>query len=103
MSEQFTTMFRDEHRLVRDALLELSDAFTAREYWTIETILASRTGETFAAELVRIDGEALAIADDSAAMEHVEALRTLILTRARVTDLGVKKLKAALPRLRIVR
>ena len=31
--------------------------FTAREYWTIQAILATAAGETFAAELVRIDGE----------------------------------------------
>ena len=40
-------------------------AFTAREYWTIQAILATQTGETFAAELVRIDGEALDIPDEA--------------------------------------
>ena len=41
--------------------------FTAREYWTIEAILATAAGETFAAELVRIDGEALDVGDDETA------------------------------------
>ena len=61
-------------RLVVEREREI-DAFTAREYWTIETILATATGDTFAAELVRIDGEALAIADEATATEHVTALR----------------------------
>jgi DNA topoisomerase-1 len=34
-------------------------AFTAREYWTIQAILATKAGDTFAAELVRIDGQSL--------------------------------------------
>ena len=42
-------------------------AFTAREYWTLEAILATAAGETFAAELVRIDGEALDVADEATA------------------------------------
>ena len=53
-------------RLVVEREREI-DAFTAREYWTIETILATPAGDTFAAELVRIDGEALAIADEATA------------------------------------
>ena len=48
-----------------------STAFTAREYWTIEAILATAAGETFAAELVRIDGEALDVADEATAERHV--------------------------------
>jgi DNA topoisomerase-1 len=50
------------------------DAFTAREYWTIEAILATAAGDTFAAELVRIDGEALEVADEATATSHVAAL-----------------------------
>ncbi len=61
-------------RLVVEREREI-DAFTAREYWTIETILATAAGDTFAAELVRIDGEALAVADEATATEHVTALR----------------------------
>ena len=38
------------------------NGFTAREYWTIQAILATAAGETFAAELVRIDGAALDVA-----------------------------------------
>src|SRR3954471_12040053 len=47
------------------------EAFTAREYWTIETLLGTSAGDTFAAELVRIDGDALAIADEATADRHV--------------------------------
>src|SRR4029077_14021193 len=51
------------------------DAFTAREYWTIEALLATAKGETFTAELVRVDGEALAIGDEATADTHVAGLR----------------------------
>jgi DNA topoisomerase-1 len=61
-------------RLVVEREREI-EAFTAREYWTIETILATSGGDTFAAELVRIDGEALAVADEATAGRHVAALR----------------------------
>jgi DNA topoisomerase I len=61
-------------RLVVEREREI-EAFTAREYWTIEAILATSAGETFPAELVRIDGEALAVADEATAERHVAALR----------------------------
>jgi DNA topoisomerase I len=51
------------------------EAFTAREYWTIEALLSTGSGETFAAEVVRIDGEALAIENEATADEHVAGLR----------------------------
>ena len=61
-------------RLVVEREREI-DAFTAREYWTIEAILATAAGDTFAAELVRIDGEALDVSDEATAERHVTALR----------------------------
>jgi DNA topoisomerase I len=61
-------------RLVVEREREI-DAFTAREYWTIEVLLATAAGATFPAELVRIDGEALGVADETTAAEHVAALR----------------------------
>ena len=61
-------------RLVVEREREI-EAFTAREYWTIEAILATAAGDTFAAELVRIDGEALAVADEATAEGHVKGLR----------------------------
>ena len=51
--------------------------FTAREYWTIQAILATTAGETFAAELVRIDGEAIDISDEATSDAHVAAIRDL--------------------------
>ena len=63
-------------RLVVEREREI-EAFTAREYWTIEAILATAAGDTFPAELVRIDGEALAVADEATAAGHVEALRNV--------------------------
>ncbi len=65
-------------------------AFTAREYWTIEAILATAGGETFPAELVRIDGETLAVADEATAERHVTALRDL---RPVVRKVGVRTQK----------
>src|SRR6188472_4311647 len=50
-------------RLVVEREREIN-AFTAREYWTIQAILATETGDTFAAELVRIDGAAIEIPDE---------------------------------------
>jgi DNA topoisomerase I len=50
-------------------------AFTAREYWTIAAILATADGTTFEAELVRIDGDPIAVADEATAQRHVDALR----------------------------
>jgi DNA topoisomerase-1 len=65
-------------------------AFQAKEYWTIEALLAAPDGTTFAAELVRIDGEKLDIGDEATAGRHVEALRQ---TQPRVTGVTVKKTK----------
>ncbi|MEO6206394.1 MAG: type I DNA topoisomerase, partial [Candidatus Limnocylindrales bacterium] len=65
-------------------------AFTAREYWTIGTILATGAGESFSADLVRIDGAALEIADEAASDAHVAAIREL---RPVVTKLGLKTQK----------
>jgi DNA topoisomerase-1 len=61
-------------RLVVEREREI-EAFVAREYWTIETILATAGGDTFAAELVRIDGDPLDIADETTAQDHVTVLR----------------------------
>jgi DNA topoisomerase-1 len=60
-------------RLVVEREREI-EAFTAREYWTIEAILATGAGDTFAAELVRIDGEPLDLPDEATTQRHVEAL-----------------------------
>ncbi len=65
-------------------------AFTAREYWTIQAILATQTGETFAAELVRIDGEALDIPDEATSDAHAAAIRGL---HPVVTKLGTRTQK----------
>ena len=49
-------------RLVVEREREIT-AFVAREYWTLEAILSTVAGERFAAELVRIDGDPLDVAD----------------------------------------
>ncbi len=76
-------------RLVVEREREI-EAFTAREYWTIATILATTAGETFAAELVRIDGAALEVADETSAERHAAALRE---ARPVVTKVGVRTQK----------
>ena len=65
-------------------------AFTAREYWTIGAILGTAAGESFAADLVRLDGSPLDITDEAAAAGHVAAISDL---RPVVTKLGLKTQK----------
>ncbi len=64
-------------RLVVEREREIN-AFTAKEYWSIEVVLETDTGERFVAELVKIDGENL---DDrrsgETADQHAAALREL--------------------------
>jgi DNA topoisomerase-1 len=60
-------------RLVVEREREI-EGFVAREYWTIEALLETAAGERFTAELVRIDGEALDVADVATATRHVEVL-----------------------------
>ncbi len=74
-------------RLVVEREREIT-AFTAREYWTLEALLATSAGETFVAELVRIDGAALDVADGESAERHAAAIRDL---RPRVTKVGTRK------------
>src|SRR6476646_371384 len=74
-------------RLVVEREREIQ-AFTAREYWTLEAILATERGETFAAELVRIDGAALEIGDGETAERHATAIRSL---HPKVTKVGTRK------------
>jgi DNA topoisomerase-1 len=70
-------------RLVVDREREIN-AFTAREYWTIEALLATDKGEQFAAEIIRIDGKPVKpddgeflIRDGETADRHAAALRKL--------------------------
>ena len=50
-------------------------AFTAREYWTLEALLATADGTPFTADLVRIDGKAVDIGDGESAERHAAAIR----------------------------
>jgi len=74
-------------RLVVEREREI-EAFTAREYWTLQAILATAAGDTFPAELVRIDGAALDIGDGETAERHATAIRAL---RPAVTKVGTRK------------
>ncbi|HEY8438188.1 MAG TPA: type I DNA topoisomerase [Candidatus Limnocylindrales bacterium] len=74
-------------RLVVEREREIG-AFVAREYWTLEALLATAAGETFAAELVRIDGAPLDVADEETAERHAAALRELA---PRVTKIATRK------------
>ncbi|MDQ2966144.1 MAG: type I DNA topoisomerase, partial [Chloroflexota bacterium] len=76
-------------RLVVEREREIT-AFTAREYWTLEAILATEAGETFAAELVRIDGKPLDVGDGETADRHAAALRE---RRPIVKSVGKRPLK----------
>ena len=61
-------------RLVVEREREIRD-FAAREYWTIELLLANPKGETFKAELARLDGKKADIGDGQTAEKHATALR----------------------------
>ena len=76
-------------RLVVEREREIT-AFTAREYWTIEAILATASDERFAAEVVRIDGAALDVGDTESAERHAAAIRELHPT---VTKVGTRTQK----------
>ncbi|MGD8684960.1 MAG: type I DNA topoisomerase, partial [Chloroflexota bacterium] len=62
------------------------EAFTAREYWTLEAVLETATGERYRAALVTVDGTRVAqggevkkneisIPDEATAQAHIAALR----------------------------
>ena len=76
-------------RLVVEREREIT-AFTAREYWTIETVLSTAAGERFAAEVVRIDGAALDVADEATAERHRAAIEAL---HPSVTKVGTRTQK----------
>ncbi|MEX2546301.1 MAG: type I DNA topoisomerase, partial [Chloroflexota bacterium] len=63
-------------RLVVEREREIN-AFEAREYWTIEVVLETDTGEIFTADLIKIDGENLEVGDAETAEAHATALREL--------------------------
>ncbi|HEX5590022.1 MAG TPA: type I DNA topoisomerase [Candidatus Limnocylindrales bacterium] len=52
-------------------------AFEAREYWTLRATLATAAGESFGADLVRIDGKPLDVSDEATATGHADAIRAL--------------------------
>jgi DNA topoisomerase-1 len=52
-------------------------AFVAREYWSLEATLATPDGTNFGAEVVRIGGKAVEIADGETAARHAAAIRAL--------------------------
>jgi len=66
------------------------NAFVAREYWTLEAILATADGATFGADLVRIDGQPIDIGDTETAERHAAALRE---TRPVVRNVSKRPLK----------
>ncbi|CAN5807471.1 type I DNA topoisomerase [soil metagenome] len=65
-------------------------AFTAREYWTLDVLLATPGGETFNAALVAIEGEKAEIGDGETAERHAAALRE---TEPQVTRVATRPLK----------
>jgi len=74
-------------RIVVDREREIR-AFTAREYWTLKAVLVAPNGETFEADLVRIEGKKPEIGDGETAERHATAIRA---SRPVVTDVSVKK------------
>jgi DNA topoisomerase-1 len=63
-------------RLVVEREREIA-AFTAREYWSIEALLAMVSGERFSADVFRIDGAPLDIGDAETAERHRASIEAL--------------------------
>ena len=61
-------------RLVVERERDIRD-FKAREYWTIDLLLANPAGDTFNAELNTIDGKKAEIGDGETAEKHADGLR----------------------------
>jgi DNA topoisomerase-1 len=61
-------------RLVVEREREIA-AFQAREYWTLRANLETASGERFGADVVRIDGAPIEIADEATAGHHVAAIK----------------------------
>ena len=76
-------------RLVVEREREI-DAFVAREYWTLRALLATRAGDEFEAELVRIDGKPIEIDNGDDAERHADTLRGL---HPRVVSIATKTQK----------
>jgi DNA topoisomerase-1 len=87
-------------RLVVEREREI-EAFTAREYWTLEALLEAPAGERFKAAVVKVDGTRIAlggevkkneipVADEATALAYVEALRG---ESATVTSVKVRSSK----------
>jgi DNA topoisomerase-1 len=76
-------------RLVVEREREIG-AFATREYWTIEALLSTASGERFGADLVRIDGAAPEIGDEATAERHRMAIESL---HPVVTKVGSRKQK----------
>ncbi len=62
-------------------------AFVAEEYWTIEVLLRTASGDTFLADLVRVDG-AKPVIPDAATADALAA--ELAVARPRVTSVSVR-------------
>jgi DNA topoisomerase I len=76
-------------RLVVEREREIT-AFTAREYWTIEALLATAAGERFTADVIRFDGAPLDVGDEATAERHKAALEAL---HPAVTKIGTRTQK----------
>ena len=61
-------------RIVVDREREIR-AFIAREYWTLKAVLVAPNGETFEADLVRIEGKKPEMADGETAERHAAAIQ----------------------------
>jgi DNA topoisomerase-1 len=69
-------------RLICEREAEIED-FRPREYWTVEAVLATPTGDEFTARLTHLDGKKLGkfdLADEAAAKQAVDTLSQLDLS-----------------------
>src|ERR1035437_5250926 len=82
-------------RLVVDREREIR-AFNAREYWTLKAVLVAPNGDTFEADLVRIEGQKPEVGDGDTAERHAAAIRA---SHPVVTDVSLKRTMSAAQRL----
>jgi DNA topoisomerase I len=66
------------------------EGFVAREYWSLHATLETARGETFVADVVRIDGQPTDVDNGTLAEHHAETLRAL---RPRVGSITTKTQK----------
>jgi len=73
-------------------------AFTAREYWTLKAVLVAPNGDTFEADLVRIDGKKPEIGDSTSSRSHQTENRRFVRSSITASFFTSRKRKLTRPK-----